>query len=109
MKILCIFNPVFCSPAAWCVKNTLTQIAMTNVHVSSSAHGIDIHVSYHFPGLVQFLKVTHGADICSKDINHVTPLMEAANGGFLEVVEFLLKIGRLIYRVSKRVSTVKWA
>ena len=39
------------------------------------------------------MQVEHGADISAKDINNETPLMLAAHGGFLDVVQYFLTIG----------------
>ena len=42
------------------------------------------------------MQVRHGADIAAKDINNETPLMLAAHGGFLDVVQYFLTIGKVI-------------
>ena len=39
------------------------------------------------------LQVKNGADIHAKDINQVSPLMQAAQYGYQECVQYLLSIG----------------
>ena len=39
------------------------------------------------------LKVENGAQIRSKDINDMTPLLQAAQCGFKDIVQYLLSIG----------------
>ena len=40
------------------------------------------------------LQVARGANIRAKDINHVSPLMQAAQYGYLECVQYLLSLGK---------------
>ena len=40
------------------------------------------------------LLVENGAQICAKDINQVSPLMQAAQYGYQECVEYLLSLGK---------------
>ena len=39
-------------------------------------------------------QVEHGAEIRAKDINQLTPLMQASSSGFKECVQYLLTYGK---------------